>query len=249
MINLPGTNHVGSNGHAALIKSSHNLDPADAKNELSFSENKAIDLETIAVNFECNDDKGFAELGEMLGKIKIYQKQIDQVVKKYTQPAEDYIGTIKSFAAVIVQHLKSAQVSLEMKGGRYVQQKQLAEREAEKRARAEAEAFQKKLDEEAKARGVEPIKIETAPVIKPQAEKIKTGAGTMTIKPQTIAEIINPKSRALFDYVLKVKKEQYIKLANQALNIAIKSGIEKMAGVKFSKIQAMSHRVTRGGTK
>ncbi len=159
--------------------------------------------------------------------------------------AKNFLSELNGLQGGIVRHLDNSESALKRISDRYLYQKQLAEAEAQKKAEAEAAAFQQKLDDEATERGVEPIKIETAPVTKPAVEKVKTESASVTIKTETVAEIKKLNSRALLDYVVKVKGQQYQKLAESALKIAIKSGIRKMAGVEFKEVRKMAHRKTR----
>ena len=131
---------------------------------------------------------------------------------------------------------------LKPKQDNYAHQKEIERREAEKRAKAEADAFQKQLDKKAKAAGVAPVKMETRPVVKADTGPVKTQSGTMSTKMVWDFEIVDPASPALFKYVLTLFKAEYIKLATRALKKGVKAGVIKMNGVRYFERAETTHR-------
>jgi hypothetical protein len=159
----------------------------------------------------------------MAGQVKSLFKEIEDQRKATVSNPNKFVKSVNGFVKEFTSKLGRIETVLKSKIGQYQYQRELERREAERKAQEEAEALQKRLDEEAKERGVEPIKVET-PVI-PKDESVaraETGASAH-VRKQWKGEILDPgKVPRTFCSPDMVK-----------INEAIRAGIREIPGVKI----------------
>ena len=198
----------------------------------------------IAEKLKIETDADFERAAEMTGQAKAINKAIDGAVRAVVTPYYDFYKTGLNTGKALTNRVDNGVLArLKSKSDGYAYQKELDRRAAEKKAKDEAAAFQKKLDADAKKKGVAPVKMQTAPVVKAETGPVKTQSGSMSVKMVWDFEFTDFKTKAIFDYVLKVCAGEYIKVAEKAIKKMVKAGMhEGIDGVRFFERAETKHR-------
>jgi len=207
-----------------------NLPVARAKFDSYPAEVNRIFADAEALVVDSDETNTFAvALG---GEAKKMVKAVELRRKTVTERAEDYVKTIKGLEKSLTGPLERAEQILKGKIKAYKDRQELARREAEKKAREAQAELQKKLDQEAKEKGVEPVQV-AAPVI-PKAEKVvraDTGTAAYTSK-HWVCIVERP------DDVPR----QYCQPVQRLLNDAVKMGIREIPGCKIDEQEDVRFR-------
>lgn len=219
------------------------FDLTTAQNKLAEFETKVLELKTFADNFQIIDETSFARLAEMTGQAKVLEKSVSRSAEAYYIDHFNFYKSVLNIKNAICNITGAIVFSLKQKADRYAYQKEIDRRADEAKAKAEAASFQKKLNADAKKKNVAPVQMQTVPVIKPDVAPVKTQSGTMSTKMVWDFELTDFRTKAIFDYVLKVCAKEYIAVANKAIKKMVKAGIhEGIKGVKFFERADTTHR-------
>ena len=177
-----------------------------------------------AENHEITDDASNAAAVEMAIQAKNLGKEVEAVRKLITEPAFKFKKSVDRFAKNYLEKFAFIEKILRQKMNEYSRIKELERREREKKARRQQIELQKKLDAEAKAKKVEPIKA-PEPVIPEAPAVTRTESGSMHTRKQWTWD------RANVDFA-KVPDE-YKTLAIVEINKAVRNGVRHIPGIKI----------------
>jgi hypothetical protein len=164
-------------------------------------------------------------------KISKLNKGIEEIRKQFVREPNDYVGSINSLAKSYQDRLKAAEYGVKRKIQAYQAKVELERRKQEEMARRAAAEAQARLDAEAKAAHVEPVKIE-APVIPKKETVTRTAEGSSNVSKHWNFEIVNA------DEVPR----QYLVIDDKAINLAIKAGVREIPGVRIFQDTRISFR-------
>ena len=172
-------------------------------------------------------DSATAKLGtEMAGQARKAQKAIDTLRKEIVGPAYDFKRSVDRLANGYRDKCKALADSLGRKMTVYQRKLDLERRKAEAAAKKAADELQRKLDAEAKAAKVEPIKV-PSPIVKDIPKKVRTETGTAYQHKEWKFEVTDEDS---------VPRE-YLMVDDKAIRQAVKMGVREIPGVKiFEKV-------------
>ncbi len=126
---------------------------------------------------EVRDDAAEARAAEMIAQARGLLKQIEDKQRQIIEEPQRFVKAVQNFTLPFRKDLDAIIAKIKRKLEPYAYQKELARREAEKRAREEAERIQREMDRRAKRAGVEPVKI-VVPVVPEEKGPVRTESGT-----------------------------------------------------------------------
>ncbi|UJX41734.1 hypothetical protein K9F62_03260 [Desulfovibrio sp. JY] len=135
----------------------------------------AMQEQAAAVDITSDEENTRAiEMGLQAKKLG---KAIEDARKRFVADPGEFVRSVNALAKSFSEKLVGIEYGLKRKIGAYQQRKELERRKAEEEARRQAEELQAKLDAEAKAAHVEPVKIE-APAVPKASGPVRTAEGT-----------------------------------------------------------------------
>lgn len=199
------------------------LNVEKAKAELAHYRAEIDKMIKAAEAHEVKDDPTDKLAVDMAGQAKRLHNRIEALRKELVDEPNQFVKAVNNLAKEYTTPLKKVENELKRKSGTYKYQKELERKEAERKAREEAEKLQKKLDEQAKEKGVEAPTVPT-PVM-PKEDSVTRGetGATSHIRKQWKAEIEDE---------AKVPREYCIP-SQKLINEAIKAGVREIPGVKI----------------
>ncbi len=189
-------------------------------------------FEKSAQALEVKDDETRGQAANLAAGAKKLSKAIDERRKEIAEPYNAFTKGLKAFADRFIDRLTSAAGIAGKKELQYIERQELARREAEKKALEATAKIQADINAEAKAKGIEPIKLET-PIVPETKTTARTEAGvtSYTIK-RWVCEITDP---------LAVPRE-YCSPDQKKLNAAVENGVRKIAGCNIEEKTGIGHR-------
>jgi hypothetical protein len=159
---------------------------------------------------------------EMAGQAKRLGKGIEIIRKDSVGPLNDVVKKINGLCKDFTDRLGMIEKALIGKARQYQASQELERRKREEEARKILLEAQAKLDAEAKKAGVEPIKIETAPVVE-APKNVRTEEGTLFNREVWKFEVVRSED---------VPRE-YLIIDEKAISQAVKNGIREIPGVRI----------------
>lgn len=159
---------------------------------------------------------------EMGLQAKKLGKAIEDARKRFVAAPGEYVKGVNSLAKGYTEALSGIEYALKRKTNAYQQKKELERRKAEEEARRQAAELQAKLDAEAKAAHVEPVKIE-APAVPKAAPTVRTAEGTAYQHTEWRFEVQD-------DTVIP---REYLMPCEAKIRQAVKDGVRNIPGVKI----------------
>jgi len=136
-----------------------------------------------AEGHEVKDQPSLEEAVAMGTAAKQLFKKIDGQRKATVDDPSQFVRTVNNFAKTFTDRLKKIEDSLKKKISDHNYRVELERREQERKAREAAEKLQAQLDEEAKEKQVEPVKIPVPVVPEPEhVTRTETGASHQRMK-------------------------------------------------------------------
>jgi hypothetical protein len=177
----------------------------------------------IAQNYRVSDQKSNADAVAKISDAKKLTKTLESERKRVIKEPYNFVSKVNSFVKQFTEPLKEIERILKSKVGQYQHRIELERRESEKKAREEAAKLQADLDKEAKAKGVEPVKV--APVaVAPLDTVTRTDDGASGhIRKEWVGEIENPS---------QVPRE-FCSPDQKLIREAVKAGKREIPGVKI----------------
>ena len=198
------------------------LDLDVAKRDLSPYREQIANMmkEAMAITVENDESNSLAvELGTQAKKLN---KTIEAEKKRIIEQPNDFIKSVRNFCKSFQDQLAKVEYTLKQKITTYQTKRELERRKAEEEARKATEALQKKINKEAQKAGVEAPKIE-APVMPEPPKVTRTDSGTSHIRKEWAFKITES---------WNIPRE-YLKVDEQAIRQAIKSGIREIPGIEI----------------
>ena len=219
------------------------VDVDEVKSALAEHTQKLADLLDEINLFEIKTDKDMDTVSEMLGQSKNLKKDIIAQSEIYYKPFYNHYKQLKglenSLTAIPDQIIEVGQNKLD----RYGYIKEMERRKAEAAAQKKIDDMNKKLAAEAKKTKTKAVKIKEKPVVPATGTRSKTQTATAKVKMVWAAEIEDLASTDLFDWVLKLSKDDYQKLADRTKKKMLRAGIrEGVKGVRFYETAKTIHR-------
>lgn len=190
-----------------------NLDPYMGKISAMHDQAQALTV---------TDDDTLTTAAEMAGQSKGLAKAIEDARKRFVADPNAYIKAVNGLAKSVTEKLAAIENGLKRKIGDYQTRKELERRKAEEGARRQAAELQKKLDAEAKAANVEPVKVEAPAVPRPQT-MVRTSEGTAYQHKEWKFEVESDAD---------VPRE-YLMVDHARIRQAVKDGIRNIPGVRI----------------
>lgn len=154
------------------------LTPLDrAKHSLMQFRSAIQAMNAEASELEVQDDESERRGAEMTAQARGLQRQIEEKQKQIIEEPQRFVKAVQNFTLPFRKDLDAIIAQVKRKLEAYGYRKELARREAEKRAQEEAARIQKEMDRRAKKAGVEPVVI-LAPVLPDKREPVRTESGT-----------------------------------------------------------------------
>jgi hypothetical protein len=179
---------------------------------------------------EISDDQAEKRAAEMTAQARVLIKQIEEKQKQIIEEPQKFVKAVQTFTLPFRKDLDEIVGKVKRKLEAYGYTKELARREAEKRAKEATEKIQKEMDERAAKAGVEPVTIIT-PMIPEKRGPVRTETGTTSYVP-------------VWDYeIIEVAKIPARYLAADPTNRAavmesVRAGVREIPGLRiFEKMQ------------
>lgn len=184
------------------------------------AEIETMQAKASAVAIESDEDNTLAiEMGLQAKKLNA---AIEKARKAFVADPNEYVRGINALAKSFTEKLLTIETGLKRKIGAYQQRKELERRKAEEEARRQAEELQAKLDAEAKAANVEPVKIE-APAVPKASGPVRTAEGTSYQHTEWRFEIQDDAA---------IPRE-YLMPCESRIRQAVKDGVRNIPGVNI----------------
>lgn len=165
------------------------------------------------------DNTRAIEMGLQSKKLK---DAIEKARKQFVADPGEFVRSVNALAKSFSEKLLSIETGLKRKIGEYQQRKELERRKAEEEARKQAAALQAKLDAEAKAAHVEPVKIE-APAIPKASGPVRTSEGSSY-------------QVSVWQFEIQAEADvprEYLMPCEARIRQAVKDGVRNIPGVRI----------------
>ena len=176
------------------------------------------EADAVAIASDADNTRA-VEMGLQAKKLK---DAIEKARKEFVSDPNEFVKSVNSLAKSYTEALAAIETGLKRKIGDYQTRKELERRKAEEEQRRQAAELQAKLDAEAKAANVEPVKIE-APAVPKAAGPVRTAEGAsyqVTVKNFEIQdEAAIPR--------------EYLAVDHAKIRQAVKDGIANIPGVRI----------------
>lgn len=204
-----------------------------AKRGLSRYEEQIDRMIRQADGHPVRDDVTEREAVEMAGQAKKLITALETDRKKLIGDPDGFVRSINSLARGLKDRLTKIEGGLKRKITDYQQKLELDRRKAEAAARKAAAEYQAKLDAEAAAAHVEPVKV-PPPVIPKKAAPVRTAEGTCYQHKEWTAEVedLTTVPREYLEMVFKTYPAARANLET-VLKKEVKQGVRKIDGVKI----------------
>lgn len=206
------------------VLADYDLMITEAREALGKFMSQAKDLLSDANSLEIVDEATAAQGAEYKALSTKIIKKIDGRVKEILEEPRRYISNVGMVADGIKGPLSEAKAVVDNKILIWSQKRRIEQEKQAREAREAAAALRAKLDEEAKAAGVEPVVI-PEPVAPPAKMQMRTESGTTYEFKQWKGVIIKPEH---------VPRE-YCAPSQQLINAAVKRGVRKIDGVEITE--------------
>ncbi len=192
-------------------------------------------------------------------------KEFDGIRNKHTKACDDIEAALKKKSNHYVKEEREmqrrkqeAELARQRAAAEAENRQRMKIYEAEKKAAAdEAKRKQADFNKEAEAAGIEPVSVTAQEVEKLELievvdnvgigveEKVLVEGANVHVKMVPVATIETISSMEVFNYVMKFYEKDYRKLAQRAVDKAVKNGIGKIRGVIIEEQPDTSLRATK----
>lgn len=181
---------------------------------------QTMQTEAAAVTIASDADNARAiEMGLQSKKLK---DAIEKARKQFVADPGEFVKSVNTLSKSFTERLLGIETGLKRKIGEYQQRKELERRKAEEEARKQAAELQAKLDAEAKAAHVEPVKIE-APAIPKAAGPVRTAEGSSY-------------QVSVWQFEIQAEADvprEYLLVDQAKIRQAVKDGVRNIPGVRI----------------
>lgn len=207
------------------------LTPLDRAKHVLMQYRSAIQaMQSEATELAIESDADEARAAEMAAQARALLKQIEEKQKQIVEEPQRFVKAVQSFTLPFRKDLEAITEQIKRKLAAYGYRKELARREAEKRAQQEAERLQREMDKRARKAGVEPVNI-VPPVLPDKREPVRTESGTTSYVAVWDYEVEDA-SKIPARYLLPDPTNR------AAVMEAIRAGVREIPGLRiFEKMQ------------
>jgi len=220
---------LGSTDTEVVVASPLDIEEAQKRFQPYLTEIERIKATALA--HEVVDSESNAYAVDLTAEIRRLSKEIEAKRKEIVAEPNRFVKAINNFCKKFAAPLSEAEKALKQKIGQYQYKLELERRKQEEAIRKANEELQKKLEQEAKAAGVEAPKVKPMPIPKkePSVTRTDTGASAHTRKTWK-AEIIDP----------ALVPREYCEPSMKLINHAVKMGVREIPGVRiWQDVQAV----------
>lgn len=210
------------------------LNITGAKAAIKLFDDHVTDMERQAAELEVKSSEAAQNATEMTGQVKRLAKSIDERRKEIIAEPDSFVRKVNGFVKPLSDRLKTLEGFLKRKLSDFAYQQELARREAERLQREAAEKLQAELNQQAAAKGVEPVQVAPVALQQKQGPTRSDTAVASTVMVWK-HEVTDPKA---------VPRE-YLMVDDAAIKAAIRGGIREIPGVRIYEDAEM--RVRRVG--
>jgi len=163
----------------------------------------------------------------MRAQAKQLDKKLVDKGKEIISEPDNFVKSVRSFINGFRDRLSTINTNLKHKETQFTYQQELQRRERERKAKEEVEALQRKLDKDAKKKGVEPVKV-SAPVVAEKPKVTRTESGSSHLRMEWAYKVEHPE-QVPHEYRLCIPDEK----RGGLIDSAVKQGIREIPGVKI----------------
>jgi hypothetical protein len=205
------------------------LDIEPIKRKLAPYEPKINRLVAEAKALEVTDQKTSAQAIDLGKACRDASKAIEDVRKRFKQPALDYGRELDKLAKGYTSRFKEIETGLKAKLQGFAAQEELKRRKAEEAARQAQAELQAKLDKEAQANGVEAVVLPD--LVQPATKtSLKGETGVVRIRKNWTFEVQDYRKLPI----------EFLMPNEAIINAAIASGIREIPGLRISQKETIS---------
>ena len=221
MINFDLTNSEGKE-LAPIDHAKHQLMQYRAQVQATVTEAQAMEVESAEQE---------QRAAEFLARIKALLKRIEAEQRLLIEEPQAYVRAVQNFTLPLRKDLERAATEVKRKIESWAYQRELARREAEKKAQEEAARIQREMDLRAKKAGVEPVTI-VPPVLPERKEPVRTESGTTSYITVWDYEVVDV-SKIPARYLVADPTNR------AAVMDAIRAGVREIPGLRiYERVQA-----------
>jgi len=171
---------------------------------------------------QVSDDASNSKAVQMSLQAKKLAKKIKDKGAEKTKKHRAFTASVRNLVRMYTDMLDSIEADLKKKIKEYSSVKEIERREAEQRAQAEAQKLQKRINQEAKEKGIEPVQVPEVALPEKQ-QPVRTEEGSASVR-----------KRWTWDkdhYDFRKVPDDYKLLDEPAINKAIRAGVRKIPGI------------------
>jgi DNA repair exonuclease SbcCD ATPase subunit len=199
------------------------LDLEAAKRRFAHVHAEISKMEQQAEQAVVKDEQTLKGTVSFAGQVKALKNKIEKQRKEIIEEPNKFVKAVNSFCKDFTGKLSGIEQTLKQKIGEYQYRLEMARREAERKAREEAQRLQEELNKEAEEKGIEPVKVGT-PVIPKKEGVVRTETGTSShIRKKWKVEVIDED---------KVERK-YCSPDKRKLQQAVDAGVRKIEGCRI----------------
>lgn len=185
----------------------------------------------VAQQLKVEDQESNKKAVEIGTSAKKLYKKIEETRKSIIEEPNSFVKSVNSFARIFTDKLKSIEQLMKQKISQYRAIEEQKRREAELKAKKAIEELQKKLEKEAKEKGIEPVKVE-APVIPAEPKITRTESGSASGRKVWTFEVVN---------IDEVPRE-YLSLNEKKVRDAVRAGVREIPGIRIFQKEKTTFR-------
>lgn len=219
---------LGSTDTEVVVASPLDIEQAQKRFQPYLEEIERI--KTVALDHKIVDEESNVYAIDLTAEIKRLNKNIEAKQEEIVAEPKRFIKAIKNFCKKFTAPLSEAERALKQQIAQYQHKLDLEQRKQEEAIRKANEELQAKLNEEARAAGVEAPQVKPMPLPKKKSiARTGTGASAYTRK-NWKAEIIDP----------ALVPREYCEPSMKLINHAVKMGVREIPGVRiWQDVQAV----------
>lgn len=204
-------------------------DMTPIKRELAKYDPEIARLAAEAEAHQVTDDATARTAVEMAGQCQAMAKRIEDQRKAIVEAPNKFVKAVNNFTKDYQGRFNDISTGLKKKITDYNYQREMARREAERRAQEEARALQERLRKEAEEKGFEAPEV-TAPVMPKPETTTRTEDGSAYLKKTWAFEVVDAAA----------VPRDYCEPSEKIIRQAVAGGIREIPGVKiFEKVQTV----------
>ena len=168
---------------------------------------------------------------DMAKQLQDLGKKIENLRKETVEAPNAYVKQVNGLCKQFTDGpIKDSLTHLKRQAGDYQYRKQMAQREAEKKAREEAEALQKRLNKEAEEKGIEAPEV-SVPVMPKESSVTRTESGANShIRKEWKHEVVDA----------TLVPREYCMPVDKLIRQAVQGGLREIPGVRiYEQAQAI----------